>query len=64
MTQAETPAQQGIEDAREKAAELGWEDGLVELAVGKGFSLQEVWQALSAKIDGATARQFLSGEGQ
>lgn len=49
--------------ARDKAAELGWEAGLIEKALVAGHSMQEVWQALSAKIDGATAAQFLQGEG-
>jgi hypothetical protein len=50
-----------MESAVDKARELGWEDGLVEMALAKGFSLQEVWNALSANIDGETAKQFLAG---
>ena len=49
--------------ARDKARELGWEDGLIEMALQGGHSMQEVWQALSANIDGATAKQFLQSEG-
>lgn len=51
------------QEARDKARELGWEDGLIELAINKGHSLQEVWQALRANVDGATAKGFLAGEG-
>ena len=49
------------QDARDKARSLGWEDGLIELALEKGHSLQEVWQALRGGVDGATAKQFLAG---
>jgi hypothetical protein len=51
------------QEARDKARELGWEEGLIELALGKGHTLQEVWQALRAGVDGATAKNFLAGEG-
>jgi len=63
---SEAPTKQETEipqDARDKARELGWEDGLMESALAKGFSLQEIWQALRANVDGATARQFLQSEG-
>ncbi|HSE45457.1 MAG TPA: hypothetical protein VLA89_09055, partial [Gemmatimonadales bacterium] len=49
------------QEARDKARELGWDDGLLELALSKGHSLQEVWQALRAGVDGATAKGFLAG---
>lgn len=49
------------QEARDKARELGWEDGLIELALSKGHSLQEVWQALRAGVDGGTAKGFLAG---
>ena len=53
-----------IDDAaRDKARDLGWPDGLIERALGAGHSMQEVWQGLSAGIDGATAASFLEGEG-
>jgi hypothetical protein len=48
-------------DARDLAHELGWEDGLLELALAQGHTLQEVWQALKGGIDGATAKAFLAG---
>jgi hypothetical protein len=47
------------DEARDRARELGWEDGLIDAALARGFSLQEVWQALRAGVDGATARSFL-----
>jgi hypothetical protein len=49
------------QEARDKARELGWEDGLIELAIGQGHTLQEVWQALRGGVDGATAKTFLAG---
>src|SRR5687767_11941060 len=49
------------QEARDKARELGWEEGLIEMAMSKGHSLQEVWQALRGGIDGATAKNFLAG---
>ncbi len=49
--------------ARDKAMGLGWPDGLIEKALLAGHSMQEIWQALSANIDGPTAAQFLEGEG-
>jgi hypothetical protein len=49
------------QDARDRAHELGWEDGLLELALAQGHTLQEVWQALKGGIDGATAKAFLAG---
>src|SRR5687768_204065 len=51
------------DEARHKARELGWEEGLIETALAKGHTLQEVWQALQANVDGATAKQFLEGGG-
>jgi hypothetical protein len=61
---SDSPATEAAEipqEARDKARELGWEDGLIELAIDKGHTLQEVWQALRANVDGATAKGFLSG---
>lgn len=61
---AKAAQQQQVEipqDARDKARELQWEDGLIELALSKGHTLQEVWQALRGGVDGATAKQFLAG---
>ena len=49
------------QDARDRARDLGWEDGLIEFAMSKGHTLQEVWQALKGGVDGATAKQFLAG---
>ena len=49
------------QDARDKARELNWEEGLIELALSKGHTLQEVWQALRGGVDGAMAKQFLAG---
>ena len=49
------------QDARDKARELQWDDGLIELALSKGHTLQEVWQALRGGVDGDTATQFLAG---
>lgn len=51
------------QEARDMARQLGWEEGLIELALQQGHSLQEVWQALRANVDGATAKQFLAGGG-
>lgn len=45
--------------ARDKARELGWEDGLIELALSKGHSLQIVWQALRGGVSGEQAKEFL-----
>ena len=55
-TAAEIP-----QEARDKAKELGWDDGLIEMALAQGHTLQEVWQALRANVDGATAKNFLGG---
>jgi hypothetical protein len=49
------------QEARDKARELNWEEGLIELALSKGHTLAEVWQALRGGVDGATAKQFLTG---
>jgi len=49
------------QEARDKARELGWEDGLIELALEKGHSLQVVWQALRGNVDGKQAKDFLAG---
>lgn len=49
------------QNARDKARELGWEDGLIELALSQGHSLQEVWQALRGGVSGEQAKQFLAG---
>lgn len=49
------------QEARDRARELGWEEGLIEMALTQGHSLQEVWQALRAGVDGATAKGFLAG---
>lgn len=49
------------QDARDKARELQWEDGLIESALSKGHTLQEVWQALRGGVNGETAKQFLAG---
>lgn len=55
-TQVEIP-----QEARDKAAQLGWEDGLIEVALSKGHSLQVIWQALRAEVDGKRAKEFLQG---
>ena len=49
------------QDARDKARELKWDDGLIELALSSGHTLQEVWQALRGGVNGETAKQFLAG---
>jgi hypothetical protein len=51
------------QDMRDKAAALGWEDGLIEAALAKGFPLQVIFQALQANTDGPTAKQFLESGG-
>jgi hypothetical protein len=56
-----SPATDVPQEARDKARELGWDDGLIELALEKGHSLQEIWQALRGGVDGDRARQFLAG---
>lgn len=55
-TQVEIP-----QEARDRAAQLGWENGLIEVALSKGHSLQVVWQALRAEVDGKRAKEFLEG---
>lgn len=47
------------QDARDKARELGWEEGLIELAMEKGHSLAIIWQALKGGVSGAQAKEFL-----
>lgn len=49
------------QEARDKARQLGWDEGLIELALAKGHSLQVIWQALRAEVDGQRAREFLQG---
>ncbi|MCL6643388.1 MAG: hypothetical protein K6U88_00155 [Dehalococcoidia bacterium] len=49
------------QEARDRARELGWEDGLIELALAKGHSLQVIWQALRGGVDGKRAKEFLQG---
>lgn len=49
------------QEARDRAHELNWEDGLIELALSKGHTLQEVWQALRGNVTGEQAKQFLAG---
>ena len=51
------------EETRLRARGLGWEEGLIDRALASGHSLQEISQAISASIDGATAKQFLESEG-
>ena len=55
-TQVEIP-----QEARDRAARLGWETGLIEVALSKGHSLQVIWQALRAEVDGKRAKEFLEG---
>ncbi|MEX2080997.1 MAG: hypothetical protein WEC33_05225, partial [Dehalococcoidia bacterium] len=50
-------------EARDKARQLGWADDLLDRAVAKGFPMEQVWGALNAGIDGATAAGFLEGDG-
>lgn len=58
MSQA--PAAADIpEEIRDKARELGWEEGLIEAALAKGFPLQVIFQALQANTGGAEAKAFL-----
>jgi hypothetical protein len=57
---AQAPASTDVpQELRDRAAELGWEPALIDQALAKGFSLQEVYQALQANIDGVTAKSFL-----
>ena len=55
------PATEIPQEARDRARELGWEDGLIETALQSGHSLQEIWQALRGGVDGQRAKQFLAG---
>src|SRR3990172_5389907 len=55
-TQVEIP-----QEARDRAARLGWETGLIEVALSKGHSLQVIWQALRAEVDGKRAKECLEG---
>ncbi|GBD22665.1 hypothetical protein HRbin29_00304 [bacterium HR29] len=48
------------QEARDRARELGWEDGLIELALQQGHTLQEVWQALRAGVTGEQAKMYLA----
>jgi hypothetical protein len=64
MTEVQPAAAPTVEipqQARDRARELGWEEGLIEIALEKGHTLQEVWQALRGGVDGPTAKQFLAG---
>lgn len=58
---AQAAPQEIPDEARDKARELGWEDGLIELALSKGHTLQEVWQALRGNVSGQMAKEFLAG---
>jgi len=49
------------QEARDRARDLGWEDGLIETALQSGHSLQEIWQALRSGVDGQRAKQSLAG---
>lgn len=63
MSEAQAASQTTVEipqEARDRARELGWEDGLIELALETGHSLQEIWQALRAGVTGEQAKLFLS----
>ena len=60
MSQAPTASPDIPQEAHDMATKLGWEDGLIAEAMAKGFSLQEVWQALRANVDGPTAKGFLA----
>ncbi len=55
------PATEIPQEARDRARELGWEDGLIETALQSGHTLQEIWQALRGGVDGQRAKQFLAG---
>jgi len=48
------------QEARDRARELGWDDGLIELALKQGHTLQEVWQALRAGVTGEQAKMYLA----
>ena len=62
MSTADAPQSFDIpQEARDKARELKWEDGLIEMALSKGHALQEVWQALRGGVTGEQAKQFLAG---
>ena len=49
------------DEMRDAAKQLGWEDGLLEIAVTKA-SLAEINQALKGGITGEQAKAFLGGE--
>ena len=61
MTQAPAESTAIPQEARDKARELNWEDGLIELALSKGHALAEIWQALRGGVQGPQAKQFLTG---
>lgn len=55
-----SPAVDIPQEARDRARELGWEDGLIELALQQGHTLQEVWQALRGGVTGEQAKLYLA----
>ncbi len=61
MSQAPAETTEIPQEARDRARELNWDEGLIELALSQGHTLAEVWQALRGGVDGATAKQFLTG---
>lgn len=63
MTQETVATPEISEEIRQKASELGWEDGLIDVALARGHTAQEIVGAISARIDGATAKAFLESEG-
>ncbi|GMV85202.1 MAG: hypothetical protein AMXMBFR80_10580 [Dehalococcoidia bacterium] len=58
---ARAPQVEIPQEARDKARQLGWEEGLIERALATGHSLQVIWQALRAEVDGKRASEFLQG---
>jgi hypothetical protein len=62
---SDAPAAPQVEvpqEARDRARELGWDEGLIEKALAQGHSLQIIWQALRGGASGEQAKQFLEGE--
>jgi hypothetical protein len=63
MTQETTAEEQTIsQEIRDRARELGWEDGLIDTALARGHTAQEIVGAISARITGEVARAFLESE--
>ena len=53
------PAEAALEAARERARELGWDDGLIDRALEHGYGADAIGGALDAKLAGKQASLFL-----